>query len=173
MERLKSILSFYFTPVIAAVIYILVDKFLHNQGADRLSAVIGLILGVVMVISTFINFSEYGKVMKWLCPILCFVVLIFSITTLSNDTEQGSSGNWPISFGSSYERCTSCRNGNVYCRSSYCNQGKCTRCGGTGIYSHGSYSSTCRICRGGFCKRCNGTGYEDCAVCDGTGKRPK
>ena len=172
LEKIKAILSFYLTPIIAAVIYLLVNNFLHDQGAYQLSAIIGIILGIAMVISTFINHSDYGKVMKWLCPVLCAVVLISAFSSF--DTDGNSSGAGQISFGSSYKRCDYCQGGQVNCGSSYCSHGRCTRCGGDGIYSHGSYSSRCSVCSGdGFCNRCGGDGKVDCAVCKGTGKRPK
>lgn len=187
-EILLAILTSSVTPVASFVLLLISDGILHNAGLYTLSFVIGVILLAVMAISTLINFSTYGKIMKWVCVVLCAFTALFLIVdgapgkqeTVNSPTVNyngyGYNNTYDISFtgkdngGTSNKKdktCYTC-NGSKKCHvcsgkgyrycSGTCISGKCRSCKGTGIYDHGSYVSKCRVC----------SGDGRCDICNGT-----
>lgn len=69
-----------------------------------------------------------------------------------------------------------CLNGEELCQSSHCSFGRCTECNGGVIKEYdfhgGIKTRRCSYCNNGNCKICNGTGRVPCRRCGGTGRCP-
>ena len=183
-EILLVILSHSITPIVSFVLMLIADGILHNAGLYTLSFVISLILLAVMAISTLINFSTYGVVMKRLCIGLCAVTALFLIV----DGAPGKANpvNVPTVNAYSYDYIGydggydlpftgDDKGGTIIKKDKTCNacsgSHKCHVCSGKG------YRYCSGTCISGKCRSCKGTGIYDhgsyvskCIVCSGDGR---
>lgn len=167
LEKLHNLIYFPATPVISFVAIGIFDHFFRIS-SSWISFAVCCVLFLLMVVSTIVNFSDYGKFMKYTCVILCAFTALCLYTEMPS-TEDVSSGtyygNGNISFTGN-DKCNVCKGkGTVSCNGGYCNRGTCTACKG-GLYDHGSYVSECRVCGGDAkCNTCEGDGRKPCWAC--------
>lgn len=177
LEKLKELINFPGTPVIMFVAMLIVDGILHNLQAFTLSFAICLVMFVIMVLSAVVNFSYYGKFMKYTCVILCALTALFLYTEMPfGETVGDAEAPKQHNAGTNYSHYDYGSYNGYYDYYDYSNQddsftmecnrchgsGKCEDCGGSGrsklkgVLAAGG----CALCdASGRCYKCNGKGY--------------
>lgn len=198
MKKFVDAMKHPAAPFAIFALLLAVDTILHNMQAFTLCSVVGVMLSVVMVISTLFNLKAYSKVLRGITIVLCAVTVLYSIVEVgqlgreesrrsvsaSSSVSGNTSGNRSNSGYSSGNHSSSGSKTNSTSRTCHsCNGSKkCHVCSGKG-------SSACpgSSCRSGRCRECKGTGLYDhgsyvsrcivcsgdgyCNICNGTGRR--
>ena len=158
MEKIKDILEFELTPIIAVVFAVVLDNMISSE-RGVLNVVITVVCAVVTVLSTLMNLSVYGKFMKYVTLGLSCIMILYSIVSVGQLNQESTSYNDSYASGSYGNNSYVSGNNNYYnYNNSYNNSSS-----NTSFTGSSSSGKTCNICGGkNQCHICKGKGQSYC-----------